>query len=168
MAEMLELEEILLPNGWYRWQPKGVEKPRHLTPQEKIALEKADAVLTEKAEVRDPLCWKCRERSAYVWVREVCFDFKGEKAAPVQHRKVSSGDYPGPVPGFCLFCSATAPVELAEAVYFDRPEMAWGVKPTRWWVVFTDSSKQGGSCLELDPKQEMPTVKETYSAINED
>lgn len=157
----MELDETKLDNGWLKWSPLGVLKPRDLSPSEKIALEKKDEILTEKAEIRSDVCWSC-ERPAYVWVREVCFDFKGDKAEPVQHTAVSSADYPGPVPGFCHFCVATAPPELAQAVYFDRPEMYWGVRPNRWFVVFTDGTKQGGNCIELDPVQEMPKIIETH------
>src|SRR4051812_10003571 len=105
------VNETRLANGWYRWSPLDIEKPRHLTPPEKIALEKADVLLTEKAELRQEICWAC-DRPAYVWVREVCFDFKGDKAEAVQHRTVNTSDYPGPVPGFCHFCVATSPPEL--------------------------------------------------------
>lgn len=163
---MVELNETKLENGWLKWSPPDVEKPRHLTPPEKIALEKAEQVLTEKATDRQEFCWKCGTRKAEHHVREVCFDFKGDKAEPIQHKAVSSGDYPGPVPGFCHFCVATAPPELAEAVYFDRPEMYWGVRPTRWFVVFTDGTKQGGSCLEINPTQAMPKIIEEYIGNN--
>jgi len=37
----------------------------------------------------------------------------------------------------------------SEAVYRDRPEMAWGVTPTRWFVQFTDDSVSGGAVAEL-------------------
>lgn len=162
---MSELEETRLSNGWIKWSPPDVEKPRHLTPPEKIALEKKDRLLTEKAEIREPICWLCQERPAYVWVREVSFDFKGDKADPVKHAAISSADYPGPVPGFCHFCIASGPVRLAEVVYYDRPEMYWGVRPTRWLVSFTDGTKTGNSCLLIDPEQTMPKiVEETISA----
>lgn len=151
-----------------RWAPKDVEKPRHLTPGEKIALDKKNDLLTAKAEQRQEMCWYCLERKAAVWVLEVGFDFKGDKAEPVQHNAVSSADYPGPVPGFCIFCLGVGPEHLAEKVYFDRPEMYWGVRPNRWFVTFTDGTKQGGLVIELHPKtQELPTIVEEHISAND-
>jgi hypothetical protein len=157
------LEEIMMPNGMFKWQPKDILKPRSLTAPEKIALEKKDAILAEKAQTRQEFCWRpgC-DHKAYIWVHEVGFDFKGDKADPVQHTTISSGDYEGPVPGFCLGCAAYGPSELAQSVYFDRPEMFWGVRPTRWFVVFTDGSRQGDQIVSIDPKQELPTIKEEF------
>jgi len=163
----VEVEETRLENGWIKWASPDVLKPRDLTPTEKIALEKKDRLLTEQAEVRDPTCWKCG-RPAYIWVREVCFDFKGDRAAAVQHAAISSANYPGPVPGFCRLCVATAPTELAEAVYYDRAEMYWGVRPTRWFVVFTDGTKIGNSCLLIDPEQVMPRILEEHLGSKEE
>jgi hypothetical protein len=155
------LEEVRLPNGMFMWAPKDILKPRNLTPPEKIALERKDEVLTQKAESRQEECWSygCT-RKATAWVREVGYDFKGEHAAPAQHVAVSSADYPGPVPGFCAGHMAGGPERLAEAVYFARPEMFWGVRPTRWFVVFTDGTRRGGMAVEIDPKQEMPKIVE--------
>jgi hypothetical protein len=101
-------------------------------------------------------------RRASVWVHEVGYDFKGEKAAPVNHVAVSSMDYSGPVPGFCTFCLGKGPEELAQTVYFARPEMYWGVRPNRWFVSFTDGTRQGGMCIEIDPKQAMPKIVEEF------
>jgi len=157
--EPIILEETRLPGGMTRWAPAGVERPRELMPQEKIALERRDALLTQKAESREPTCWRhdC-DRPATVWVREVSFDFKGERAEPLHHTAVSSADYSGPVPGFCRFHLGTGPSELAQAVYFSRPEMYWGVRPNRWFVSFTDGTKQGGAAVSIDPKQESPKI----------
>jgi len=149
-----------------KWAPADLEKPRHLNVIEKAMLVEKTKGLVEKAEQRDERCWvhKC-DRIARVWVREVGFDFKGDKAELGQHIAVSSSDYPGPVPGFCYFHMAGGPEELAEKVYFDRPEMYWGVRPNRWIVIFTDGTKRGGSCIELDPKMQQPKiVQETIKA----
>lgn len=156
------IEIKLAKEGFFRLEHPDLEKPRHLDLAEKTALAKLDATTTEKALSRQATCWHygC-ERAAIVWVREVCFDFKGEKAAPVQHKQISSADYPGPVPGFCLRHEVDGPPELAAAVYWNRPEIAWGAKPTRWWVVFTDGLKQGGECLSFDPEQKLPTIVES-------
>jgi len=159
-----ELREEKLENGWFRWSPPNLAKPRHLTTAEKILLAKKDALLTEKAEIRSEMCWACSERKAYIWVREVCFDFKGEKAEAVQHASISSADYPGPVPGFCHFCIASGPPLLAERVYHDRPEIYWGARPTRWWVVFTDGTKTGNSVAVINVDQTMPLIKEEVLA----
>lgn len=152
------LEQIRV-GDFFRIASPDLEKPRHLTPVEKVALDAKDAYLTEKAESRQEECWSygCT-RKATVWVREVGFDFKGEQAAPLQHMAVSSADYPGPVPGFCTFCLGTGPEKLAETVYFARPEMIWGVRPNRWFVSFTDGTKQGGLAIELDPTGDMPNM----------
>lgn len=158
----MELEEIRFANGGFRIASKDIEKPRDLTPQEKILLDRKHKMLGEKAESREPMCWKECGRKATVWVREVGFDFKGEKAAGVQHVQISSADYPGPVPGFCTFCLGYGPKDLAERVYFDRPEIMWGATPTRWWVAFTDDTKQGGSCIELNERRGLPIYKESY------
>lgn len=159
----MEFEEIRFANGMFRIAKRDVERPRDLTPIEKNALDSKNKLLSQKAESRDMRCWhhSC-DRLAHVWVREVGFDFKGEKAAPVQHVAISSSDYPGPVPGFCLFCLGFAPQELAEAVYRDRPEIAWGATPTRWWVSFTDDTRQGGSCIPFNEKRGLPNIEEVY------
>jgi hypothetical protein len=169
MTEDLILEETRLANGMFRLAPPDIEKPRSLDPLEKIALGVKDAYLTAKAESRQEGCWNhgC-DRKAAIWVREVGFDFKGEKADALAHLAVSSSDYDGPVPGFCPWCLGVGPELLAEAVYFARPEMYWGVRPTRWFVSFTDGTKQGGSVLEIDPKQEMPTIVEVHGTSHRD
>jgi len=151
MDEHVILEETLLPGGILRWAPLNVEAPRELTPPEKIALDRKDRALGEKAESRSVGCWSfgC-SAAAYVWVREVSFDFKGPRAAPVRHAAISSADYPGPVPGFCFAHIATGPQELAEAVYHDRPEIRMGAAPTRWFVSFTDDTRQGGDIAEIN------------------
>jgi len=159
----MEFEEIRFANGAFRIGPKDIERPRSLTSIEKKALNEKHTFLGQKAEVRQETCWSLGcSRKATHWVREVGFDFKGDKAAPVQHVAVSSTDYPGPVPGFCTFCLGLGPKELAEAVYFDRPEIYWGVRPTRWWVSFTDDTRQGGSCVELNEKLGLPKYTETH------
>ena len=157
---MTQLEETRLANGMFRLASPDLLKPRNLTPPEKIALENKHTLLAEKATSRQIICWRhgCN-RQATVWVREVSYDFKGDRAEPVQHATVSSADFDGPVPGFCHFCLGVGPSELAEAVYFNKPEIAWGVTPTRWFVVFTDDTRQGGSCMELNLKRAVPNPK---------
>ena len=151
----------------FKLAPKDVEKPRHLTPSEKIALDKKMQFLHEWAQAQhQEMCWQCTERKATIWVVEVGFDFKGDKADPVQHNAISSADYPGPVPGFCTFCLGHGPAKLAEAVYFDRPEMYWGVRPTRWFVSFTDGTRTGDRIITIDPKQELPTIIEEFISGN--
>lgn len=156
------LEETRMANGMFKIAPVDVLKPRNLTPIEKMALARKDAMLTLKAETRDEFCWLCEFRKATVWVREVGYDFKGDKAEAVQHNAISSADYPGPVPGFCAFCLGQGPSILAERVYFDRPEMYWGVRPTRWFVSFTDGTKQGNQIATIDPKGELPQIVEEH------
>jgi hypothetical protein len=148
---------------FYTWTTPGIEKDRDLTPPEKIKREKINQVLTEKAEIRDPICWAygCTNKS-HVWVREVQYDFKQEMKDKIDHAVVSSRDYNGPVPGFCMGHLHNGPMQLAETIYFSRQEMYWGLRPNRWWIIFTDGSKTGGLCQTIDPKQEMPTVKDEF------
>lgn len=147
---MIEAEQTQLANGLFKIAFPDLEKPRELSPSEKIALDRKNELLTQKAESRQEQCWNVGcTRKAHVWVHEVSFDFKGDKAAPVRHAAITSSDYPGPVPGFCTFCLGSGPERLAEVVYFDRPEIAWGAVPTRWFVSFTDGTRQGGSCIQL-------------------
>lgn len=149
----VEYEEVKLPNGMFRVASRDVEHPRELTPAEKIALDRKNELLTQKAESRQEECWNVGcTRKAHVWVRHVAFDFKGPKADPINHLTISSSDYPGPVPGFCLFCIATGPKLLAERIYLDRPEITWGALPTRWVVEFTDGTKEAGSVATLEIK----------------
>lgn len=143
----------------YRWAPADLEKPRDLTPEEKIAFDKRMARLGAKAEHRELRCWKCLH-TAKVWVRSVDFDHKGEKAELVKHAQVSSDDYPGPVPGFCISCLVSGPRELAEAIYWDRPEIQMGVRPTRWSVLFTDGNVTAGDCVDLSRGFEPRVVSE--------
>lgn len=161
-------EEIRLANGMFKMAPVGIEKPRELTPREKIALDKKQKFLHEWADgQRQPDCWRYQcNRKATIWVVEVGFDFKGEKAAPIKHIAISSADYDGPVPGFCHFCLGSGPEELVEKIYFSRPEMYWGVRPTRWFVSFTDGTRQGGLCIQIDPKQTLPTIIEEFISGN--
>ncbi|MEM3008343.1 MAG: hypothetical protein QXY15_09870, partial [Candidatus Nitrosotenuis sp.] len=111
-------------DGMFRLAPPDIEKPHHLTPLEKIALDKKNEILSDKQSSRQPICWMLGcNRMAQVWVREVGFDFKGPKADVTQHLTISSIDYEGPVPGFCHIHIAAGPSALAERVYYDRPEI---------------------------------------------
>lgn len=149
---------------FYYWKPPDLIKPRHLTPGEKIATERHYDEQIEKALIRDDLCWEleCKLR-ARVWVLEVQYDMKGSKAELGKHAVVNTSDFTGPVPGFCMLHIGTGPAHLAERVYWTRTLMQWGFKPERWAVIFTDGTKQGGSCLEIDPKQETPTIIEEFN-----
>lgn len=160
---MEPLVETRLSNGMFKISTRDVEHPRDLTPPEKIAFDKKQTELHQRADLRQQECWAhdCN-RAPHVWVVEVCFDFKGEKADPIKHAAITSADYDGPVPGFCKLHLGTGPRDLAETVYFARPEMYWGVRPTRWFVTFTDGSRQGDQILTIDPKQALPTIIEEF------
>lgn len=167
----MELEETRLANGMYRWAPTDIEKPRSLDALDKIALDSKQKLLHEWADAqRQDMCWADCGRKASIWVVEVGYDFKGEKAAPVDHIAISSADYTGhPVPGFCHYCLGRGPEQLAEAVYFNRPEMYWGVRPNRWFVTFTDGTRQGGLCVELHPNtQVLPKIHEEFISNGND
>lgn len=132
------------------------------TIQNKLAQEQVDEILTIKSENRQQTCWcfDCNNK-ATVWVREVQFDLKGDKA-DINNAVVSSRDYPGPIPGFCFAHIASGPKELAEVVYWDRTEIYLGLRPRKWWVIFTDGTKQGGLCEVLNPKNLKPTTYDLH------
>ena len=156
----MELEERKMGNLTL-WVPKGFSEGRSLTPVEKIRRDKHDTNLQEKAETRQKECWAygCQTRAS-TWVREIQFDFKTDKAS-INLASVDTSSYDGPVPGFCHVHAGKAVEELVQKVYNDLPPMQWGMKPTRWFVIFTDGTKTGGSCLMIDPKQLQPTIIET-------
>lgn len=135
---------------------------RYVKPQEKLAQEQIDEVLTIKAEDRQEICWHLNcSKKASVWVREVQFDLKGDKMG-VNNSIVSSRDYPGPIPGFCFGHITSGPQQLAEAVYWDRTEIYLGLRPRKWWVIFTDGTKQGGLCETLNPKNLKPATHDLH------
>lgn len=125
---------------------------RQMTPAEKLQRQRQDALLAAKAVVRDTMCWRssvgCKGR-AMTHVAAVEFDLKAPNE-PRGHAFIDTSDYPGAVPGFCVGCIGTGPQDLAQAVFMSRPEMQWGFKPTRWFVLFTDGSSQGGDVKEID------------------
>lgn len=126
-------------NGITHWVKEDHARG-YVAPQEKVAIEKQDYVLTQKAEVRSNRCWhdNCRG-TPRVWVREIIFDlFK--PGSPLTLSGVNT-DYTGPVPGFCFAHEASDVPLLTEVVYKTREEMAWGYLPSRAVVVFTDGSR---------------------------
>jgi len=141
--------------------PVGSNK-EEATIREKIMQDAIDNILTIKSEQRQDTCW-CNgcELKASVWVREVQFDMKGDKAG-VNNSVVSSRDYPGPIPGFCFAHVGSGPQQLAEVVYWDRTEIYLGLRPRKWWVIFTDGTKQGGLCEVLNPKSLKPQTHDLH------
>lgn len=142
-------------------KPVGSNEEDHSISR-KFAQEKLDEFLTIKAEDRQSECWdpNC---SAYpvAWVREIQFDMLGDKAG-INQNIVSSRDYVGPVPGFCSIHIATGPPQLAERVYWDQTEIYLGLRPRKWWVIFTDGTKQGGLCEVLNPKGLKPVTQDLH------
>lgn len=128
----------------------------------KIAQQKIDDFLTERSEDRQTECWcnGCQNRPT-AWVREIQFDMRGDKVGINQH-VVSTRDYEGPIPGFCIGHVASGPAELAERVYWDRTEIYLGLRPRKWWVIFTDGTKQGGLCEVLNPKDLKPSTYDLH------
>lgn len=155
------LEETEIEPGWLRWAPPELTKQRDLPPVEKIALTRKENDLRAKAESRQELCWWCQKLKANRWVFEVGFDLKEDKAVLGQHTVISSVDYPGPVPGFCSVCW-DAPRQLAQAVYYDRPEISLGVRPSRWFVRMTDGQLFNGECQDL-ANRPLPNIDTTIS-----
>lgn len=139
----------------------GTNKPE-FDLKKKIALSKIDETLTVKAEQRDRTCWSfdCNN-PPMLWVREVQFDMYGDKVGTDNH-VVSTRDYEGPIPGFCSMHVGNGPAQLAEAVYWDRTEIYLGLRPRKWWVIFTDGTKQGGLCEVLNPKDLKPSTLDLH------
>jgi hypothetical protein len=129
----------------------------------KIAQQKIDLLLTDKAETRQNFCWypECKGKPI-AWVREIQFDMRGDKVGINQH-VVSTSDYDGPVPGFCMVHIANGPKSLAENVYWDRTEIYLGLRPRKWWVIFTDGTKQGGLCKVLNPENLKPSTLDLHT-----
>jgi hypothetical protein len=132
------------------------------TIREKIVQETIDEFLSIKSEERQQECWSfgCKAKPI-AWVREIQFDMLGDKAGINQHI-VSTRDYNGPVPGFCPGHIAKGPTEIAETVYWDRTEISLGLRPRKWWVIFTDGTKQGGLCEVLNPKNLKPSTVDLH------
>lgn len=128
----------------------------------KIIQDKIDQFLTIKSEDRQEECWcfGCRAKPI-AWVREIQFDMLGDKAG-INNHIVSTRDYEGPVPGFCPAHVANGPAQIAEAVYWDRTEISLGLRPRKWWVIFTDGTKQGGLCEVLNPKNLKPSTVDLH------
>lgn len=139
----------------------GTNKEDHSL-QRKIAQQKIDDFLTLRSEDRQEECWSlgCKGKPT-AWVREIQFDMRGEKVGINQHA-VSTRDYDGPIPGFCPAHIATGPAQLAEVVYWDRTEISLGLRPLKWWVIFTDGTKQGGLCEVLNPKNLKPSTYDLH------
>lgn len=134
------------------------------TPWRKIAQQQRDERITDMADFRQEHCWLCRHRPD-VWVREVVFDLGGKEEMPVRKSAlaVDSEHFPGPVPGFCAAHLGAGPKQLAETVYNMHEVVAWGFRPTRWFVIFTDGSMMRGSAVEIDPM--FRTTPETQEAF---
>ena len=140
---------------------KGTNKEDHSL-ERKIAQQKIDEVITIKSEQRQEECWcfGCSKQPV-AWVREIQFDMRGDKAGVNQH-VVSTQDYNGPIPGFCLGHMGIGPTQLAEVVYWDRTEIYLGLRPRKWWVIFTDGTTQGGLCEVLNPKNLKPSSHDLH------
>jgi len=139
----------------------GLNEEDHGLPR-KLRQEEIDKILTTKSDIRQNVCWSlgCENKSS-VWVREIQFDMKGDKVGINQH-VVSTSDYNGPVPGFCNAHIVLGPTELAEKVYWDKTEIYLGLRPRKWWVIFTDGTKQGGLCELLNPKSLKPRTNDVH------
>ena len=127
-------------------------KDVELAPKHKLAHDRYNVELAEKAQIRQAHCWMrdatgCKG-APIVHVQEVGFDLRAPDSS-VKVAMISSKDMTGPVPGFCAGCLASAPPMLAEAIYVTRPEMRFGFKPTRWFIRFTDGSGRAGSCSSI-------------------
>jgi hypothetical protein len=148
-------------NFIYSKSPVG-SNDEYKTP-ERISIDrKVDRIIDEQSQLRQDVCWcdDCVMRPT-AWVREVQFDLKGDKTGP-DHRVVSTKDYGGPIPGFCFAHISEGPAQLAEVVYWDRTEISLGLRPLKWWVIFTDGTKQGGLCTILNPKNLKPSTCDVH------
>lgn len=142
-------------------KPVGSDKEDHSIVR-KLAQQKIDKYLSLKSEDRQKTCWSFNcSAGPIAWVREIQFDMLGDKAG-INQNVVSTRDYGGPIPGFCAAHIANGPAELAETVYWDRTEIYLGLRPRKWWVIFTDGTKQGGLCEVLNPKNLKPTTQDLH------
>lgn len=130
--------------------------------ERKIAQKKVDELLSIKSEDRQSSCWcyDCKSKPT-VWVREIQFDMRGDKVGINQH-VVSTRDYDGPIPGFCFAHLVDGPSQLVEVIYWDRTEIYLGLRPRKWWVIFTDGTKQGGLCEVLNPENLKPSTLDLH------
>lgn len=139
------------------------DKEDATTPREKIAIEKIQKEITLKSMTRELTCWclQC-DRDAVTWVREVQFDLKNDKIGNDQ-AIIDTSDYSGPIPGFCRVHDVIGPKQLAETIYSVREEFKWGAPASRWFVVFTDGTKQGGQIKVLDIPKGIWEIKDSHT-----
>lgn len=133
----VDVTEHEVDNG-YIWTSDTPEPSRK-------EVEAAHQNLTERTDVRMENCCICGAK-AIIWVREIRFLFPQNKRLAI-----SSADYSGPVPGFCVGCGGIrGPEALAKAVYMDKEEAKF-TQPTEWVMEFTDSTKVGGPIISILP-----------------
>ena len=133
-------------------------------PWRKIVQQRNDELLTELSDVRETHCWLC-DRPPHTWVREVVYDLGQHEDEPIRKTAlaVDSTHFSGPVPGFCYAHLGNGPRELAELIYNAHDVVAWGFRPTRWFVMFTDGWMARGSTLEIDiDPTRKPQTKDTH------
>jgi hypothetical protein len=161
MAEEFDHEYHNGESFFYTKNEIGSNKEDHSLTR-KIAQQNNDLIISTKTEQRQEQCWcfGCTSKAS-IWVREIQFDMRGDKAGINQH-VVSTRDYNGPIPGFCHSHLGSGPTELAEKVYWDRTEIYLGLRPRKWWVIFTDGTKQGGLCEVLNPKELKPSTLDLH------
>ena len=138
-------------------------------PRRKIAEQRDASNLSQFVDSRQDHCWLC-DRNPTVWVREVVFDLGENEHDPIRKTAlaVDSRHYPGPVPGFCYFHLASGPGLLAETVYNGHEVVAWGFRPSRWFVMFTDGTMARGNAIEIDANpQRAPITNDTHKRGND-
>ena len=124
----------------------------------KFAEDRRQSLVGEHSQWRCEQCWLCQRR-AITWVREIVFDNgTGDDPDPKTKLEVNSDTYQGPVPGFCHFHLGGGPRQLAEVVYNDSLIVAWGYRPSRWFVFFTDGTRVQGAAVEIDPNPERAPI----------
>ena len=133
---------------------------RSLTSAERSARSAIDTLLNVTTQDRQTTCYMSTcgcQGTPVVWVREIGFD-RRELSADLDLAQITTADYDGPVPGFCLAHVHDAPIQLAQRVYFTTPLMQWGYLPTRWFVRFTDSTSMRGEIRQINPTLAQPTL----------
>ncbi len=133
----------------------------------KMAEDRRKVLVGEVTQWRSDKCWLC-DRHPDTWVREVIFDMSdiGEPDM-VTALVVNSDTYTGPTPGFCTFHLGAGPRELAQVVYYDSAVVAWGYRPARWFVVFTDGTRVQGRAVEIDPNPERAPITHDEHQLGE-
>jgi hypothetical protein len=118
--------------------------------------EHSSRILAEMSDNRTPHCILCGKLAAS-WVRGVAFPFGENKML-----EYGPDDFPGPLPGLCLYHEREGSEQLAGGIFFTYAEVQM-MRPTEWVVSFTDGTKIRGHILSAVPEDLKIEVQEAYA-----